>query len=167
VSRTSPTGRAFVRPLKTAFCAALLIAVDAAFGAFTIIEVITPSFGTFVGGVSGRQFILNTDGTITGTDAGDYMFSAVGGQLELRLSAPPARPANIVAENITTIGGLSVGAVLCQYHKDPQTTCSGSGINVSLQGKRRLGLGIDVTTTQFHGGGDTASVLMDITVTFL
>jgi len=36
---------------------------------------------------------------------------------------------------------------------------------VNLQGKRRLALGIDVTTTQFHGGGDTAGVSMDITVT--
>lgn len=162
----TPTRREYVRPLKIAFCTVLLIAANAAFAAFTITEIITPSFGLFIGGGSGRQFILNTDGTITGTNAGDYMFGAVGGQLELKLSGPPARPANIVAENISTFGGLSVGAILCQYRNDPQTTCSGPGINVTLQGKKRLGLGIDVTTTQFHGGGDSAGVSMDITVTF-
>jgi hypothetical protein len=166
VSMTTSTRSYFVRPLKIALCAALLVAVDAAYGAFTMIEIITPSFGTFIGGVSGRQFILNTDGTIIGTDAGDYMFGALGGQLELKKTGGTVT-ANIVAENISTFGGLNVGSVLCQYHKDPQTTCSGSGINVKLQGKRRLGLGVDVTTTQFHGGGDTASVVMDITVTFL
>jgi hypothetical protein len=161
----TPTRREYVRPLKIAFCTVLLIAANAAFAAFTMTEIITPSFGLFIGGVSGRQFILNTDGVITGADSADYMFGALGGQLELKKTGGKVS-ANITAENITTFGGLSVGAILCQYHNGPQTTCHGPGINVSLQGKRRLALGVDVTTTQFHGGGDTASVSMDITVTF-
>ena len=159
----APTHRGYVR-LKIACCTVLIIAVNSAFAAFTMIEVVTPSFGLFIGGAGGRQFILNTDGVITGADAGDYMLGAVGGQLELRKTGGKVS-ANIVAENISTYGGLSVGAVLCQYHNRPQTTCSGPGINVSLRGKRRLALGIDVTTTQFHAGGDTAGVSMDITVT--
>ncbi len=142
----------------------MVIAVNVAFAAFTMTEVVAPSFGLFIGGASGRQFVLNTDGAITGAAAGDYMFGAVAGQLELRKTNPPVS-GNIVAENISTFGGLSVGAVLCQFHKSPQATCSGPGINVYLQGKRRLALGVDVTTTQFHGGGDTAGVSMDITVT--
>jgi len=155
----------YVRPLKIAFCTVLLIAVNAAFAAFTMTEIVTPGFGLFIGGAGGRQFVLNTDGAITGADAGDYMLGAVGGQLELKKTGGKVS-ANIVAENISTFGGLSVGAVLCQFHKRPQTTCSGPGINVSLKGKRKLAIGVDVTTTQFHGGGDTAGVSMDITVTF-
>jgi len=158
------TRRGYARPVKIAFCASLVIAVNAAFAAFTMTEIVAPSFGLFIGGVSGRQFMLNTDGAITGAAAGDYMFGAVAGQLELRKTFPPVS-GNIVAENISTFGGLSVGAVLCQFHKSPQAICSGPGINVQLQGKRRLALGVDVTTTQFHGGGDTAGVSMDITVT--
>lgn len=161
---TTPTRRGYARLLKIAFCALLLISVNAAKAAFTMTEIVAPSFGLFIGGVSGRQFMLNTDGAITGAAAGDYMFGAVAGQLELRKTFPPVS-GNIVAENISTFGGLSVGAVLCQFHKSPQTICSGPGINVKLQGKRRLALGVDVTTTQFHGGGDTAGVSMDITVT--
>lgn len=158
--------RASFRRLLLTVSASTLILVDTAFAAFTMTEIITPGFGTFVGGASGRQFILNTNDTITGTDAADYLFGAASGLLELKKTAGPAS-ANITAENISTTGGLSVNAVLCQFRTDPQTTCSGSGINVTLQGKRNLRLGINVTTTQIHGGGDTASVSMDITVTFL
>ena len=162
----APTRRGFVRPLKILFCCGLLIVAEAAFAAFTMIEIITPTFGTFVGGNSGRQFVLNTDGTITGADAGDYMAGALAGLLELKKTGGPF-PVNIVAENISTLGGLIVGAILCSYQNQAQTTCSGPGINVSLKGKRRLNLGLDVTTSQFHAGGDTASVTFDITVTFL
>jgi hypothetical protein len=59
-----------------------------------------------------------------------------------------------------------VAAVLCKFHNDPQTTCSGAGISVSLQGKRRLLLGVEMSTTQIHSGG-TSSVSFDITVTLL
>jgi hypothetical protein len=162
---TATTRRRYVWPLKIVLCAVLTITVNTGFAAFTMIETVTPSFGLFIGGASGRQFVLNTDGVITGADAGDYMSGAVGGQLVLQKTGGSVS-ANIVAENISTFGGLSVGSILCQYHKNPQTTCSGAGINVRLQGKRRLALGVDVTTTQFHAGGDTAGVSMDITVSF-
>jgi hypothetical protein len=162
----APTHRGIVRLLRFFSCCTLLIAAETAFAAFSMIEIISPSLGTFFGGVSGRNFILNTDGTITGTDAADYMLGAIGGELELKKTGGPVS-ANIVAENISTYGGLSVASVLCKYQNQAQTTCSGSGINVSLKGKRKLLLGINVTTTQFHGGGDTAGASMDITVTFL
>ncbi len=144
----------------------LLIAADAAFAALTVTETITPSFGLILGGPSGRQFILNTDGTITGANAADYISGAVAGEVEVKKTGGKVFPAYIVAENISTVGGLSVAAVLCKFHNDPQTTCSGSGISVSLQGKRRLLLGVNMSTTQIHSGG-TSSVSFDITVTLL
>jgi hypothetical protein len=164
--------------LKIVLSGALFVASDDAFAAFMMTEVVSPSFGTFLGGASSRQFTLNTNGTITGADAGDYIMGAVGGALELdnnakkkakkKAKGKKKTSVNIVAENISTLGGLSVGAVLCKFDKDPQTTCSGPGINVTLKGRKNsLLLGVDVTTTQVHGGGDTASVSFDITVTFL
>ncbi len=164
----APTHYRNVRLLKIVLCGSLLMAADTTFAAFTMTEIISPSFGTFVGGPSGRQFILNTDGIITGTDAADYMVGAVAGELELKKTAGPVA-VNIVisAGNITTFGGLSVGSVLCSYQGQPQIICDDPGFNVTLRGKRTLLLGLGVTTTQFHGGGDTAGVTMDITVTFL
>jgi hypothetical protein len=132
----------------------------------TLTETISPGFGMIYGGPSGRQFILNTDGTITGTDAADYVSGAVAGEVEIKKTGGKVFPAHIVAENISTVGGLSVAAILCKFHSDPQTTCSGSGISVSLQGKRRLLLGVDMSTTQVHSGG-TSSVSFDITVILL
>ncbi len=161
---------------KIALSSPLFVATDNTFAAFMMTEIVSPSFGTFFGGTSGRQFILNTDGTITGADASDYVTGAVGGELELDNNAKKKgkkkgkkkASVNIVAENITTFGGLSVGGVLCKFQNDPQTTCSGPGINVTLRGRRSsLLLGVDVATTQIHGSGDTASVTFDITVTFL
>jgi len=132
----------------------------------TLTETISPGFGMIYGGPSGRQFILNTDGTITGADAADYITGAVAGEMEVKKTGGKVFPASIVAENISTVGGLSVAAILCKFHNDPQTICSGSGISVSLQGKRRLLLGVDLSTTQVHSGG-TSSVSFDITVTIL
>ncbi len=129
-------------------------------------ERITPTFGFFVAGPSGRQFILNTDGSITGADAADYLFGAVAGEIRIRKRGGAAR-GNIVAENISTTGGLSVTAILCKFQNRPQTICNAPGINVRLRGRRTLLLGLDVTTTQVHGGGDIASVQFDITVTLL
>jgi hypothetical protein len=163
----APTHRGYVRLFKFLLSGALFISADAVFAAFTMTEIVTPTFGTFIGGASGRQFVLNTDGTITGANANDYMMGALAGELELKKTGGKLFPVNIVAENISTFGGLSVASVLCKFQNDPQTTCSGPGINVSLQGKRKLLLGVDVTTTQFHTGGDTAGVTMDITVTFI
>ena len=160
------THRGAVRLLTILIFFALLIAANIGFAAFTVTEIISPSFGMFFGGASGRQFILNTDGTITGTDAADYITGAIGGELELKQTSRRIFPANIVAENISTMGGLSVTSILCKYQNNPQTTCSGPGINISLQGKRKLLLGLDISTTQFHMGG-TASISFDITVTFL
>lgn len=167
MSVNAPKRRGFVRFLKIFIVSTILVATNAVYAAFTITETSTPSFGTFFGGNSGRQFILNTDGTITGANANDYMMGAVAGELELKKTGGKLFPVHIVADNISTLGGLSVASILCNYQSQGQTICSGSGINVSLQGKRRLALGLNVSTTQFHNAGDTASVTFDITVIFI
>lgn len=163
---SSRTQYAFARLRKILLGSALLAACDGALAAFTITEIITPSLGTVLGGASGRQFILNTDETVSGANAGDYLFGAVSGRLRLRKTQGPA-DVNIVAENITTTGGVTVNAVPCKWQNQVQTTCEGAGINVTVQGNRTLLVGVDITTSQVHSGGDTASVTFDITVTFL
>ncbi len=84
-----------------------------------------------------------------------------------KTAGPVAVNIVISAGNITTFGGLNVGFVLCSYQSQPQIVCNDPGFNVTLRGKRTLLLGLSVTTTQFHSGGDNAGAIMDITVTFL
>ena len=160
------THRGFARFRKILLGSTLLAALNVAFAALSITEDVTPSLGTVLSGAGGRQFILNTDETVTGADAADYLFGAVSGQLRVRKTAGPAS-ANIVAENITPSGGLTVNAVPCRWHTDAQTTCDGAGINVTVQGNRRLYVGVDITTSQVHNSGDTASVTYDIRITLL
>jgi len=143
----------------------LLAALDVAFAAFTMTEIVPPSLGMVLSGASGRNFILNTDETVTGADAIDYVSGAVSGQLNLQKTQGPA-DVDIVAENIFPSGGLTVNAIPCKFRNDPQTTCDGAGINVRVQGNRTLYVGVDFTTSQVHNSGDTASVTYDINVIF-
>ncbi len=162
----SRTHRGLARLRKLLLGSALLAALDVAFAALFVTQPVPPSLGTFFSGASGRNFILNTDETVGGANAGDYLFGAVSGQLEVRKTQGPAS-ANILADNITTSGGVTVNAVPCRWHNDPQATCDGAGITAALQGTRILYVGVDITTSQVHSGGDTASVTFDITVTLL
>lgn len=143
----------------------LLVALEVAFAAFTLTETTTPSLGTFFSGASGRNFILNTDETVSGTDAAEYLFGAVSGQLSL---VGQNATVTIVAEFITTSGGLTVNNIPCRYHTGSQTTCDGSGISAQVKKNiaRTLFVGVDLDTNQEHSGGDTASVTYDITVNF-
>ncbi len=163
---SSQTHRGFKRLLKILLGSTLLAVVDIASAVFTLTEVVTPSLGTFFSGASGRQFILNTDETVSGTDAGDFLFGAVSGQLTL---IGENANVNIVAENITTAGGVTVNAIPCRFHIGAQTTCDGAGINEQIKknAARTLYVGVDLTTSQVHNGGDTASATFDITVTIL
>ncbi len=144
----------------------LLAALDVAFAAFTMTETVTPTLGLVFSGAPGRNFILNTDETVTGADAIDYVSGAVSGQLTLVKTQGPA-DVNIVAENIVPLGGLTVIAVPCRFDSDPQTTCDGAGINVRINQTRILYVGVNITTSQTHNSGDTASVTYDINVIFL
>lgn len=156
-----------LRPAKL-LCLALLTTPGAAFAqqGLSITENVAPDFGTLLGGASSRQFILNTDASISGTDSGDYLFGAAAGDLTVDRSGAP-KNINIVAENITTSGGLTVAQVLCAYDGASQTACDSPGIDVQTGPNKTLLLGIDISTSQVHSGGDSASVTLDISVTFL
>ncbi len=160
------THRGFERLSQILLGSALLAAVDVASAAFTITEIVPPSLGTALAGMSGRQFILNTDETVGGADVADLLFGHVSGQLEFKKTAGP-QDANVVAENIITSGGVTVNAVPCRYHTGSQLSCDGSGIDVNISGNRTFYVGIDLDTSQVHSGGATASVTYDITVTFV
>jgi hypothetical protein len=142
--RTS-THRRFARLRKILLGSALLAALQVAFAAVTVTENTAPSLGTLLGGASGRNFILNTDATVSGTDAADYLFGAVAGKLTVK----------------------QTGGVPCKWHSDAATTCDGSGINITVQGSRTLLVGVDLDTTQAHSGGDSPTATYDITVTLL
>jgi hypothetical protein len=160
------TRRWFTRLRKILLGSALLAALEAAFAAVTVTENVAPTLGTLLGGASGRNFILNTDQTVSGTDSADYLFGAVSGDLTVKQTGGPAS-ANILADNFSTTGGVTVNGVPCKWHTDTATTCDGSGINITVQGTRTLLVGIDLDTSAIHVGGDTASATYDITVTLL
>ncbi len=144
----------------------LLAALEVAVAAITVSEDTTPTLGTLVGGASGRNFILNTDETVSGTDSADYLFGAVTGQLGIKGENATV---NIVADNFSQTGGVTIMAVPCKFHTGSQTTCDGSGINVGIKKNqtRILYVGVDLDTTQIHSGGDSPTATYDITVTLL
>ena len=132
----------------------------------TITETVTPTFGFVMGGPANRQFVLDTNDSVTGPSAADYLFGAVSGELVFQRQGGPTL-VYIVAENIATSGGVTANSIRCKWHNSPETNCDGAGILSLAVGRRRLLLGVDMTTTQFHGGGDRASVSFDITAAFL
>jgi hypothetical protein len=157
--------RRFARLRQILLGGVLLAALQVTFAAFELTEVVTPGLGTLLSGASLRQFILNTDETVSGPAAADYLFGAVSGQLSLVKTQGPA-DVNIVAENIMPLGNVTVNAVPCRFHNDAQTTCDFPGINVRINQTRILHVGVDITTSLPHSGGDTASVTYDISVIF-
>lgn len=132
----------------------------------TITETVSPAIGVVMGGPANRQFVLTTQDTVTGADAADYMFGAVSGELTFQKRGGPAL-IYLVAENVTTVGGLVSNAILCRWQNGPEVRCDGSGLVRLSVGRRRLRLGVDVTTSQYHNGGDRASVSFDVTAIVL
>ena len=160
------THRHFARLRKILLGGALLAALQVAFAAVTVTEKTAPSLGTLLGGASGRNFILNTDATVSGTDAADYLFGAVAGSLAVKQTGGGAS-ANILADNFSTTGGVTINGVPCKWHTDTVTTCDGSGINITVQCNRTLLVGVDLDTSQIHSGGESPTATYDITVTLL
>jgi len=159
------THRRFARMRQILFGGALLAALQVTFAAFTMTETVSPSLGTLLGGASLRQFILNTDETVSGPAAADYLFGAVSGQLSL---IGQNGNATIVAGNFSG-SGAAINAVPCRYDTGSQTICDSPGITVAVRKNqaRILYVGVDLTTSLSHSGGDTASVTYDITVNFI
>ena len=160
------THRRFGRLRKVLFGGALLAALQVTFAALTVTENIAPSLGTLLGGITDRNFILNTDATVSGTNAADYLFGAVAGKLTVKQTGGAAS-ANILADNFTQTGGVTIIGVPCKWHTDTATTCDTAGIDITLQGSRTLLVGVDLRTTQSHSGGDSPTATYDITVTLL
>jgi hypothetical protein len=162
------TRRWFARLRKILLGSALLAALEAAFAAIDITETITPDLGTLLGGDSGRNFILNTDGSVSGGAAADYLFGAVAGNVTVKKTGG-SQSANIVADNFSTTGGVTINAVPCKWDTDTATTCHGSGINVTLSPgqEKNLLIGVNLDTTQMHSGGDTPTATYDINITLL
>ena len=125
----------------------------------------SPDLGLFFAGASGRQFELRPDGTVTGTDSGDYISGAVEGQFTITDDTAPLA-INILADNVITSGGLSVTKVTCTYRSWTYQVCSGSGLSVTSASTDTLYVGLDVSTTQAHTGGDVPTVSMDISVSY-
>ena len=145
----------------------LLLACELTFAQVTITEVTTPALGSLLAGASGRDFVLNTDGSVSGADAADYMFGAQNGQVDISKSGSP-QSATIVANNFSTTGGVTINAVPCRWRNETPTTCDGGGITKTIRSQARpLRLGVDIDTSQAHSGGDTASATYDIDVTLI
>ena len=161
------TRRWFARLRKILLGSALLAALEAAFAAINITEIVTPDLGTLLGGDSGRNFILNTDGSVSGTDAADYLFGAVAGDVTVKKTGG-WQSANIVADDFSTTGGVSINGVTCKWDTDTATTCDGSGINVTVGGKtKHLLVGVDLNTSQIHSASDSPTATYDINLTLL
>ncbi len=163
--RTS-THRRFARLRKILPGSALLATLQVAFAALTVTENTAPSLGTLLAGVTDRIFILNTDATVSGGAAADYLFGAVAGSLTVKKTGG-GQSANILADNFMSTGGVTINAVPCKWHTDTATTCDGSGINITVQGSRTLLVGVDLKTDIEHFGGDSPTATYDITVTLL
>lgn len=145
---------------------AALLGMEPVAAQITITETVSPTFGFVMGGPANRRFILDTNDSVTGPNAADYLFGAISGELIFQRQGGPTL-VFILAENITSSGGVTANSIQCKWHNSPEVSCSGTGILRIAVGRRRLLLGVDMTTTQLHNGGDSASVSFDITATFL
>ncbi len=150
------------------FCGALLAMLPVAFAALTVTETTSPTLGVLLTGGNPRYFILNTDETVSGADAADYVAGAVTGRLSIKKTGG-SQSATIVASNFSTTGGVSINAVPCKWDTDTATTCDGSGINVTLTSgqTKNLLVGVDLDTSQVHSAVDSPTATYDINITLL
>ncbi len=138
----------------------------AATSSLTLTQSAEPRFGLIVSGSSGRQFVLNTNDTISGTHAGDHISGAMTGRFTMEDSNSPAS-VNIAVTVLGTFGGLTVNETLCSYGGGIQQSCGGSGFTVISAPSAVLKLGLDISTSAAHRGGDAASVTVELAVTYL
>ena len=162
----APTHRGFALVRNLLLGSVLLAALPVAFAALTVTETTSPTLGVLLTGGSPRYFILNTDETVSGADAADYVSGAVTGRISIKKTGG-SQSATIVASTFSTTGGVTFSVVPCKFDTGSQTTCEGSGITVTLNAIKTLYVGVDLSTTQTHSGGNTASATYDITVTLI
>lgn len=134
--------------------------------ALTLTQSVSPSFGLIRSGSTGRQFVLNTDGSISGTHAVEYINGAEAGRFILEDTSNPS--GIIIAVTVLgTSGGLTLNEALCSYAGGAQQVCGGSGMTAISFATATLLLGLDLTTTATHSGGDIASVSVEVSVSYL
>ncbi len=154
--------------LVSCLTAALVLvpAVSFAVPPISLSSAVNPSFGTFLGGPSGRDFILNTNGTIGGTNATDYLWGAVAGSITI--TGQNAAAISILATNLSSSGGISIVNVTCNLNNTGDQDCllGFSGVAAPGQGET-MSIGLEINTTQFHGDNVTASASFDIVVSYI
>jgi len=126
-----------------------------------------PSFGFVLAGGPGRQFIVGTNSSISGTHASQYLSGAMAGSLSIKVVA--ARPTSIYisATNLSTSGGVSSTTIVCSYDAQPDVPCNSGGFTVGTRPKATLLIGLDMLTSQTHNGGDVGTISFDLEITQL
>ena len=132
----------------------------------TLTSTVNPSLGDVNAGTTGRNFVLGTDGSISGTDAAAYTGGASAGSINIQGSA--SQNIDIVAQNLVADGGVNITTVYCDYGGTGSTDCV-SGIASAAaptQTGTTLLLGLSVTTTTAHSDGSSAAPTFDIIVSY-
>jgi len=129
-------------------------------------SLVNPAFGDLLAGTSGRNFILGTNGAISGTDAVDYISGAMAGSLVI--TGDPAQSISIQASNLTADGGVNIVNVTCNYDASGDQNCvtGFTGSPPTNAGKILL-MGVEINTTTTHGDNDTASPSFDIVINYI
>ena len=130
-------------------------------------SAVNPDLGKWIPGTSGRNFILNADSTVGGTNATDYIGGATASTVKVVGSAVNA--IDILANNFVANGGIVINDIPCKYEPAAATTCGGAGISAAAApttAGTTLSLGVDVSTTMAHVDGDTAAPTFDIVVNY-
>ncbi len=136
--------------------------VDAA----TFTNATRPDFGNFEAGAPGRNFVLETDGSISGADAIAYEGGANAGSIEIHGSS--SQKIDIVAQNFVGDGGVNVAKVICNYGDTGNVNC-GTGISAAAAATdtgATLLLGLDVNTATLHANGASAAPMFDLIVSY-
>ena len=159
----APIYRRFAHLRNLLLGSVLLSAFPPAFADLTVTETTSPTLGVLLTGATGRNFILNTDETVSGADSADYVSGAVTGRLSIKTTGA-SQSAQILVDNYSETG-VTINAVPCKFDTGSQTTCDETPITVTLKATKVLYVGVDLDTSQAHTGGQTASASYDITVT--
>lgn len=129
-------------------------------------SVVNPDFGDLLGGASGRNFILGTDGLISGANASDYIAGAAAGSVLIVGNASDS--IDILATNLSADGGVTIANVTCNYGGAGDVDCdvgfTGSPPKPSGQ---TLLIGLEINTTQTHGDNASASPSFDIVINYI
>lgn len=156
------------RPIRWLLLTMGILLANSSFAAKSIgfSNLINPAFGDLLAGASGRNFILGTDGSISGTDAADYVSGAVAGSLTI--SGSPTQSVSIQASNLVADGGVSIINVTCNWDASGDQNClTGFSATPPTAAGKILLLGLEITTTTTHGDNDIAAPSFDIVVNYI